>query len=270
MIVTGYTVETDRNTDHIVIRREYMDISRSIRPGPRTGTAVIPASKSRAHRLLIMAVLSDKPVTLECSGFSNDILATINCLKAMGCNITTENDSLILVEPLVRRTDDGSVKLPCRDSGSTLRFLLTLSGALGINAVFEMEGRLPDRPLEPYAGELIAHGMKLCRKGNELHCSGQLEPGSYTLPGNISSQYISGLLMSLPMLKGDSVLHITDNIESQDYIRMTEDALRMAGIGFSYEDQKYTISGSQHYQLPEYAKIEGDWSGAAFFQCLGA
>ena len=116
-----------------------MDITRSIQPGQRTGTAVIPASKSRAHRLLIMAALSEKPVTLECSGFSNDILATINCLNALGCNIITENDSVIHVEPIACHTDDGIVKLPCRDSGSTLRFLLPLAGALGVNAVFEME-----------------------------------------------------------------------------------------------------------------------------------
>ena len=259
-----------------------MITTRSVLPGARTGTVMIPASKSRAHRLLIMAALSDEPVTLDCNGFSNDILATISCLNSLGCSITTENDRLIHVKPLkyggreaektadTALTDDAVIKLQCRDSGSTLRFMLPLAGALGVNAVFEMEGRLPQRPLDAYADELTAHGMKLCKDGNELCCSGQLEPGDYTLPGNISSQYISGLLMSLPLLKGNSRLTITKTIESPGYIRMTEDALKLAGIRFSYSDRTYEIPGRQHCQLPGYLNIEGDWSGAAFFLCLGA
>ena len=308
-----------------------------LRPGSRTGRVTIPASKSRAHRLLIMAALSDAPVTLECNGFSNDILATVNCLNALGCSITTEQDRLIHIDPLYytaeahtdtqntqhSRSDHGHARsenipenpsenrvynrqtiLPCRDSGSTLRFLLPLAGALNATGCFEMEGRLPERPLSPYDDELRAHGMKLERHislsdpenmyiasdnepvisaspensgnsftseaPNRLYFSGQLQSGRYTLPGDVSSQYISGLLMSLPMLEGDSELHITGRIESGDYIRMTEDALKLANISFSYDNQIYKIPGGQRCHLPERLNVEGDWSGAAFFLCLGA
>lgn len=247
-----------------------MDVSKMILPGTRTGIVTIPASKSRAQRLLIMAALSDTPTTLKCNGFSNDILSTISCLKALGCKIATENDCLIHVEPLKHVNDQPLINLPCRDSGSTLRFLLALVGAMGADAVFEMEGRLPERPLSPYDSKLEAHGMKLKKDGAKLYCSGQLNPGIYTLPGNVSSQYISGLLMSLPLLDGDSELHITESIESSDYIRMTEDALKLANIDFSFDNRIYKIPGNQHYQLPAEVNVEGDWSSAAFFLCLGA
>ncbi|MCR5331525.1 MAG: 3-phosphoshikimate 1-carboxyvinyltransferase [Lachnospiraceae bacterium] len=247
--------------------------NKQIRPGSRTGRVTIPASKSRAHRLLITAALSDTPTTLECRGFSNDILATVNCLNGLGCNISVENDSLIHIVPL-RRDDpvfSGPAVLPCRDSGSTLRFLLPLAGVLGASGYFKMEGRLPERPLAPYDSELTGHGMSLKPEaGNRLYFEGSLKPGKYILPGDVSSQYISGLLMSLPALDGDSELKITGNIESSDYIRMTEDALRLAGIDFSYDDRTYRIPGNQHYKMPERLSVEGDWSGAAFFLCLGA
>ncbi len=252
---------------------------KQLRPGSRTGSVTIPASKSRAHRLLIMAALSDAPVTLECNGFSNDILATVNCLNALGCRITTEQDRLIHIDPLYYTAEahtDTQNTLPCRDSGSTLRFLLPLAGALNATGCFDMEGRLPERPLSPYDDELRAHGMKLESNSsapetrNKLYFSGRLQSGRYTLPGDVSSQYISGLLMSLPMLDGDSELHITGRIESADYIRMTEDALKLANIRFSYDNQIYKIPGGQRCHLPERLNVEGDWSGAAFFLCLGA
>ncbi|MBR4725137.1 MAG: 3-phosphoshikimate 1-carboxyvinyltransferase [Lachnospiraceae bacterium] len=269
-----------------------MQPTRKVLPGPRTGIAHIPGSKSKAHRLLIMAALSDAPTTLECNGLSNDILATINCLKALGCDITTEDDSLIRVIPLssalsgsgdnLKNSDTESTDkltpniLPCRDSGSTLRFILPLAGVLNAQACFEMEGRLPERPLAPYDSELEAHGMKLRKDGNSLHCEGRLLPGNYTLPGNVTSQYISGLLMSLPFLGGDSTLTITGPIESSDYIHITEDVLRLAGIRFTcnnvYDgsDLVYHIPGGQRSQLPDKLSVESDWSGGAFFLCLGA
>ena len=247
-----------------------MITEKTVRPGPRSGSVRIPASKSRAHRLMILSALSDNPVKLGCSGFSNDILATAECLNALGAGLEPDIESGCISVTPFDTAGPAYSSLPCRDSGSTLRFLLPLAGALGRSVCFEMEGRLPERPLAPFDSELESHGMRLRREGTRLYCEGQLQPGRYTLPGNVSSQYISGLLMSLPLLGGDSELHITGTIESSDYIRMTEDALKLANIRFSYDNQIYRIPGSQKFHMPGLTEVEGDWSGAAFFLCLGA
>ena len=167
-----------------------------ISPGARTGAVRIPASKSQAHRLLICAALGKAPVTVRCDGLNADILATAACLRALGANIA-EQDGALHVEP-IKAAPDGLCVLPCGESGSTLRFLLPVVGALGADAVFLREGRLPERPLEPLLSELVRGGMMFRSEGGKLFCSGKLAPGEYTLPGNISSQYISALLFALP------------------------------------------------------------------------
>ena len=243
-------------------------MNRVIRPGARSGSVRIPASKSQAHRLLICAALGAAPCILKCDGVSADIAATIACLNALGASIRAEEDR-IFVEP-IRRVPADKCELPCGESGSTLRFLLPLVGALGAEAVFRMEGRLPARPLAPFDRELCAHGMSIRREGELLYCSGSLEPGSYTLPGDVSSQYISGLLMALPLAKGDSRLSVTGNVESASYITMTEDALRLSGLAYEKQGWNYRIPGGQKPSLPHTLCVEGDWSNAAFFLCAGA
>ncbi|MCR5684968.1 MAG: 3-phosphoshikimate 1-carboxyvinyltransferase [Lachnospiraceae bacterium] len=254
---------------------------RRVTPGSRTGIVNIPASKSRAHRLLIMAARNKERVFMQCSGISNDIQATIDCLKGLGCVIRQPEQDIIEIgtdlpdfgddRDLVTSAGDTAVRtLPCRDSGSTLRFMMPYAGACGARVVFKMQGRLPERPLAPFDDELRAHGMEIRRSGDELYCSGQLVSGTYTLPGNVSSQYISGLLMSLPMLEGDSRLVITGEMESYDYIVMTLDAMRMAGISCTREGNTFLIPGGQSVSMPQTVAVEGDWSGAAFFLALGA
>ena len=237
-------------------------------PGARHGTVKIPASKSQAHRLLIEAALGTTETALSCDGISKDIAATAACLNALGADIR-ERDGVLYVRPLAA-VAAGECRLPCGESGSTLRFLLPVVGALGAKAVFVREGRLPQRPLAPLDGELTAHGLTLKSDGALLRCSGQLEPGDYTLPGNVSSQYISGLLMALPLLEGDSRLTVTGKVESAAYITMTEDALRLAGITIDKHNQVYIIKGKQKGKLPTALDVEGDWSNAAFFLALGA
>ena len=156
------------------------------------------------------------------------------------------------------------------ESGSTLRFLLPVVGALGADAVFLREGRLPERPLEPLLSELVRGGMMFRSEGGKLFCSGKLAPGEYTLPGNISSQYISALLFALPRLAGDSALTITGARESEGYIAMTENALAQSGVRLFKTDSGYDIPGGQTYALPAAVKVEGDYSSAAFFLCMGA
>ena len=247
---------------------------KQILPGVRCGTARIPASKSRAHRLLILGALSEKPSELICNGLSNDILATIDCLNSLGAGIEVSPDGKIHIIPIERNAGGDIISdvaaLPCRDSGSTLRFLLPLAGVLHRRTRFEMEGRLPERPLDPYDQELTAHGMRIRKDGSGLICEGELHPGDYTLPGDVSSQYISGLLMALPLLDGDSTLTVTGTVESGDYIRMTEDALKDAQISFTREHNRYYIPGRQICDPPQTRAVEGDWSGAAFFLTLGA
>lgn len=244
-------------------------MSRTIYPGPRHGRVSIPASKSQAHRLLICAALSDGETAIHCGTISKDIAATASCLSALGAQLSIDEGGLIRIKP-IKKTPQGQCELFCGESGSTLRFLLPLVGALGAQAVFHMEGRLPERPLAPLDAELVAHGMSIEKRGALLHCGGKLRAGEYTLPGSVSSQYISGLLMALPLISGDSKLNITGATESAAYITMTLDALRHSRVSINQRAGGYDIPGEQRGSLPESLRVEGDWSNAAFFLCMGA
>lgn len=227
-------------------------MTRIIEPGARRGEVRAPASKSQAHRYLICAALTEHPVRVENAGDSQDIRATRACLSAL------------------LDSDGGTRRLDCGESGTTLRFLLPLAGAIGADAEFVLRGRLPERPVEPLARELCAHGMRIERQGNILRCSGVLRPGAFTLPGDVSSQFISGLLMALPRLSGDSMLNITGQLQSAPYVSMTLEALRLCKISVTGIDGGYHIPGGQSYDAPETMTVEGDWSNAAPFLCMGA
>ena len=239
-------------------------MNQTVSPGPRTGSVRIPASKSQAHRLLICAALGAQPVALRCDGVSADIAATARCLSALGTDITDDGAGTLRIVPIAGEMP-AHADLFCGESGSTLRFLLPVVGALGADVTFHMEGRLPKRPLSPLDAVLTAHGMTIRRDGALLHAGGRLRPGAYELPGDVSSQYISGLLMALPRLPGESTLAVTGRLESAGYIAMTEDALRLSGIRLQKRERTYTISGGQTARLPAQCHVEGDWSNAAFF-----
>lgn len=243
-------------------------MNKTILPGARTGEVHIPASKSQAHRMLLCAAMGEKEVTLRCRGLSKDILATVACLKALGASVDAEGEVLHL-RP-VSAPPPGLCPLPCGESGSTLRFLLPLVGVLGASAVFEREGRLPERPIEPLRRELCRNGMDIRGDGARLYCSGQLRPGAFSLPGNISSQYISALLMTLPLLEGESTLHIEGALESAAYVAMTEEVLRLGGVQTEKTGAGYRIPGGQHCRFAPELSVEGDYSNAAFFLCAGA
>ena len=243
-------------------------MNKTILPGARTGEVHIPASKSQAHRMLLCAAMGENEVTLRCRGLSKDILATVACLKALGASVDAEGEVLHL-RP-VSAPPPGLCLLPCGESGSTLRFLLPLVGALGASAVFEREGRLPERPIEPLRRELCRNGMDIRSDGARLYCSGQLRPGAFSLPGNISSQYISALLMTLPLLEGESTLHIEGALESAAYVAMTEEVLRLGGVRTEKTGYGYRIPGGQRCRFAPELSVEGDYSNAAFFLCAGA
>ena len=228
---------------------------------------MIPSSKSIVHRLLICAALGKEPVSISVNGLSKDILATASCLRALGAEIKS-CENMLDVRP-ISSTVQNAV-LPCGESGSTLRFLLPVTGVLGSSGHFIMEGRLPERPMQEYESLLTAHGMTISREGAKLSCGGLLKEGCYTLPGNISSQYFSGLLMALPLLAGNSEIRVEGRLESADYIHLTEDALAEAGICIHRHPDGWTVPGGQTPRLPRRLSAEGDWSNAAFFLCAGA
>ena len=244
-------------------------MNQTVLPGPRTGRVTVPASKSYAHRLFIAAALGRAPVTIHCRGICEDVRATIACLQALGAGIRETAPDTYEVTPL-SAPPLKPYSLPCRESGATLRFLLPLVGALGVNAVFHREGRLPRRPLAPLLTELTRHGMTAIADDCDLYCRGQLRPGDYVLPGDVSSQFVSALLLALPLLPGRSTLTLTSMPESAPYIAMTEEVLAAAGISLRREGGRYLIPGDQRYQLPAELTVEGDWSSAAFFLCAGA
>lgn len=241
---------------------------RSLECGQRTGTVRVPSSKSAAHRALIVSAVGQKDTSVVCDGMSQDIIATISCLNALGATIRQDGSGLF-VSP-IKNVNKGPCFLECRESGSTLRFLLPLVGALGAECVFAPRGRLFDRPLSPLDSELIKNGMTITRNDGRISCNGRLTPGKYRIAGNVSSQYISGLLMALPLMNGDSELLVSGEIQSAGYIRMTEQALKLGGIQYVKQGNVYLISGNQRPLMPDTIYVEGDYSSASFFLCMGA
>lgn len=224
------------------------------------------ASKSVAHRYLIAAALADRETFVGCHSISEDILATVNCLKAMGAGIERK-DNGFFITPIDRKAIDETVKqLPCNESGSTIRFLMPVVAALGINGEFLKKGSLVNRPLKPLDEELERKGVLLKEKeGGIVAVEGKSQPGIFELPGNVSSQYITGLLFALPLLDEDSEIRITTPLQSEDYVKITMDALKAFGISVIYEKNCFYIRGKQVYTVKSEQSVEGDWSNAAFF-----
>ena len=228
------------------------------------------ASKSEAHRALICAALSDGVTFVECHQTNDDIDATVSCLGALGAKIRQDGNGF-LVEP-IKSVNRGAV-LECNESGSTLRFLLPVASALGADCRFFMKGRLPQRPLSPLYELLVENGVSLGEMGqNPLCVSGKLSSGKFSIAANVSSQYISGLLMALSVCDGKSTLALTGKTESAPYIDMTVDTLNEFGADIQFDINKNTfyIDGKSRLTSPKIARVGGDWSGGAFFLCAGA
>lgn len=236
-----------------------MDIT--IHPRQLRGEITVIPSKSQAHRLLICAAFADKPTQLICPETNRDIEATADCLTALGAAIH-HTDTGYIVYPITQLPDQAV--LNCCESGSTLRFLLPIAGALGVDTTFLMEGRLPQRPLSPLWEEMERMGCHLNRPtANSIRCTGKLIPGEYRIDGGVSSQYITGLLLALNLLDAESSLTITGKIESKPYIQLTKDAISL----FSADPEH---SGIARFRSPGYLNVEGDWSNGAFFLAADA
>lgn len=231
------------------------------------GEVTVIPSKSVAHRMLICAALADKPTEIVCPASSLDIAATARCLNSLGADIQ-EKGGVYRVSPINKKEE---ASLFCGESGSTLRFLIPVAAALGTKATFTGEGRLPTRPCAPLTECLKARGAKIEYDGTlPLTTQGGLTSGTFTIAGNVSSQFISGLIFALPLLSGDSVIDITGKTESLPYIEMTLDAVRTFGIESEMRECRITIPGGQTYRSPGRLTVEGDWSNAAFWLALGA
>ncbi|MCD8005352.1 MAG: 3-phosphoshikimate 1-carboxyvinyltransferase [Oscillospiraceae bacterium] len=241
-------------------------MTKTILPGERTGKVLIPASKSQAHRAVILAALGNHDVEITCKGISDDIVATAACMNSAGANIEISGNC-IHVKPV---GEQRSSIFECGESGSTLRFLLPVFGALGVEGEFIPHGRLIDRPLSPLDELLRSHGMSIQKTETTIKVSGRLAPGEYEIPGDVSSQYITGLLLALPLLEGNSTLRVTGDLQSKGYVAMTEELLRRSGIEYAHVGDTYHIKGSQKPDMGDSFTVEGDYSNAAFYLCMGA
>ena len=237
-------------------------------PHALSGTWCAPPSKSAAHRLLICSALSDCSTSiLGLSSLSEDLLATVSCLRKLGAEIEQLGNTLA-VRPISRHSSFPT--LFCGESGSTLRFLLPIAHSLYPDVSFDCGERLRERPLLPLVEALKEHGVSFTGEQLPFCTSGHLQGGNFRIAANISSQFVSGLLMALPLLHKDSILTLTTPLESAPYVEMTLDILRQFGIAISYNGDCFFIKGNQQYHSPKVIGVEGDWSQAAFFLAAGA
>lgn len=234
-----------------------MDIT--IHPRMLRGTINAIPSKSEAHRIFICAAFSDQPTSIICPETNDDMEATASCLRALGAQITRNLDGYQIcpVQVLPQKAT-----LDCGESGSTLRFMLPICAALGVETTFRLSGRLPYRPLSPLWEELERMGCQLSRPTEQtIFLRGKLHSGAFSIDGGVSSQFITGLLFAIALMTGNNTLSITGNIESKPYIDLTIQVLQT--FGKKFDGMRFSDNASFH--SPGEITVEGDWSNAAFF-----
>ena len=240
----------------------------TLSPRPIGGRLTAIASKSQAHRLLICAALADRATKILCAETSQDMDATARALATLGADFTYRNGAYAVYPMEMPR---GDRELDCGESGSTLRFLLPVVGALGVSATFRLRGRLAERPLSPLWEAMEAHGCRLSRPdADTVRCEGKLDGGRWEIAGNVSSQFISGLLLALPLTGEESDIMLTTPLESAPYADLTVQALRQFGVEAERTEYGWHIPQGWGYRSCGKAAVEGDWSNAAFWLCAGA
>lgn len=257
-----------------------------VKPVPLTGEISAPSSKSEAHRALICAAFAPGTTDIDCSSTSDDIDATVECLEALGARIV-RTERGFRVRPVSGTSASDNVPEPtrgalldCHESGSTLRFMLPVVCALGCEASLTGRGRLPERPLSPLYEQLVEHGAVLSEQGVvPLRTSGKLTPGRFRLPGNVSSQYVSGLLLAAPLLRAPLEVVVTEPVESRPYLDITTHIMAAFGVEVSCSREQdadgsralaFDVSSADGYSSPGSLSIGGDWSNAAFWLAAGA
>ena len=255
-----------------------------IQPGKAEGTAKVPPSKSMLHRLLLAAALSDGDSCVQNAAYAEDVLATLDCIRALGKTVRTEENCCILSGPGIVKIQKpvesqgrqdcpasaAPVILPVRESGTTLRFLIPVALTFGRPVRFTGEKRLFQRPLSVYQEIAEKEGFFFEREEDALTVCGCLSPKTYEIPGNISSQFISGLLFALALLPSDSRIRILPPAESRPYIDMTVDALRLFGVRTQWiSEYEFRIPGGQSF-TGNTVTAEGGFSSAAYLDLLNA
>ena len=239
-----------------------------IRPGPPpSGVLAAPPSKSMAHRAVLCAALADGESRLTGLAHSQDIDATLAAAAALGAQVEAGESWARIAGAAPLQAPAAPVD--CCESGSTLRFLIPLAALTGRPVAFTGRGRLMQRPQSVYQELFASQGLRFEQEGDTLTVAGPLRPGCFSLAGDVSSQFISGLLFALPLLDGDSRLCLKPPVESRSYIEMTRAAQSLFGVASAWLDE-YTLAvpGGQAYR-PRDMAIEGDWSQAAFPAALG-
>lgn len=232
------------------------------------GTVNVPPSKSDVHRAIICAAMANGVSRISPVALSNDIKATIGCIKALGADAVLENN--VLTVDGTNMYKNKTALLDCGESGSTLRFFIPIAAVGNINATFVGKGKLPQRPIGIFTEALPKAGT-VCKTEEDfpLEIKGQLKSGIFKIPGNVSSQFITGLLLALPILEGDSEIVLTSPLESVGYIAMTIRTMKQFGVNIQATEKGWHIKGGQSYKTCDYT-TDGDWSQAAFFMVLGA
>ena len=239
----------------------------TILPSYTSGNIKAIASKSVAHRMLICAAFADAPSIIECQETNEDITATAECLCALGATVVREG-LCYRVTPIKQLNENAL--LPCNESGSTMRFLVPICAALGGEYTFDMKGRLPSRPLSPLKELLEENGITFTKNHpSQLTLSGKLTGNRFEIAGDVSSQFITGLLFALTLKGDESTLNVTKKLESAPYVNITLDALSSFGVNVKRSGNEFTISRDASLIAPQKICVEGDWSNAAFPLALG-
>ena len=246
-----------------------MDVS--INPSSLRGNIMPPPSKSQAHRLIIAAALCDGECMISNVSFSQDILATLSAMEQLGAGWEKRTDDCIQVRGLGSgtpiRQPDGLPHIDCGESGSTLRFLIPIALAVAGGGVFTGRGRLMERPQKPYFDLFDEKGIEYTQENGVLTVRGKLQGGVYALPGNVSSQFFTGLLYALTLVETDSEIRSTTELESRSYIDMTVDALSRFGVSVEEAEEAYPlfrVRGGQRFRTCS-CGVEADWSQAGFY-----
>ena len=253
-------------------------MNKTVLPGPLSGQLRIIPSKSASHRAVMLAALAGGETSLAPLALSRDVEATLSCAKALGLldswTLTPCGDAPGMTRAILQpgtSVPQGLRTLDCGESGSTLRFFVPLALDGHGPVRFVGHGRLMQRPMDVYERLFVPRGVRWSLEGDTLTVEGQLTGGEYALPGDVSSQFITGLLLALPCLAGESILRLTTPLQSRGYVELTRRVQAAFGI-VSHWDEENTlvIPGNQRARTPGSFAVEGDWSHAAFYLVAGA
>ncbi len=231
-------------------------------PSKLTGEITPPPSKSLSHRAIICAAISQGDCLINNVVLSDDVEATVSGMRAMGSKFELIKDKLFVT----RCVRNEEAEINCRESGSTMRFFIPMASALGITAKFNGEGRLPERPLHDYEEVLSNKGIIIKSRGGYLpfEVKGKLTGGTFDVTGNVSSQFVSGLLMAAPMIEEDVIINLTTELQSESYVKMTIDVMNNFGVEVVTKGNRYIVDKDAKYTNTDYT-IEPDYSQAAFW-----